>query len=71
MIGKSLASKGCLNLIFNWQHYYYTLTNDGISFLKKELGIDNEDVKPITHKERTDMEEGKRRVPRKPRDNKP
>lgn len=30
MICKSLMSRGCVTQLFNWQYYYFALTNDGI-----------------------------------------
>lgn len=64
MICRSLCSKGCLTQMFNWQYHYYSLTNDGITFLKQELGINDEGVLPITCRQRNDLEEGKKREPR-------
>ena len=60
-MARSLMSKGFLGLIFNWQHYYYTLNNDGIQFLKTELGIEDESVLPVTHKERADFEDKRKK----------
>jgi len=61
MLAKSLNSKGYLNLTFNWRHYYYTLNQDGIEFIKKILGINDDDVKPETHKARNEPEERRER----------
>ena len=54
MVTRSLHSKGFLGLTFSWRHYYYTLNQDGIVFIKKVLGIDDETVQPGTHKTRND-----------------
>merc|ERR1711998_34649 len=39
MITKSLKSRGYLNEVYNWGWRYYFLTNDGVQFLIKELGL--------------------------------
>ncbi|QSL64031.1 hypothetical protein MERGE_000186 [Pneumocystis wakefieldiae] len=49
---QSLTSKGCLKTRFSWQYYYYTLTNEGIDYLKEWLHLPNE-VVPNTHKRQT------------------
>ena len=64
MICRSLYSKGCVTQMFNWQYHYYSLTNDGITYLKQELGIEDEGVKPITFRQRNDLEDAKKREPR-------
>ena len=69
MICRSLMSKGCVTQLFNWQYHYFSLTNDGIQFLKSELGIEDESVQPITCRQRSDLEEAKKREPRGPKRN--
>ena len=64
MICRSLYSKGCVTQMFNWQYHYYSLTSDGISYLKLQLGIEDESVKPITCRQRSDLEDAKKREPR-------
>merc|ERR1711907_405444 len=39
MIVKSLKSRGCLNEVYNWGWMYYFLTDDGVAFLIKALGL--------------------------------
>merc|ERR1711939_204664 len=39
MIVKSLKSRGCLNQTYNWGWSYYFLTQDGVRYLIKELGL--------------------------------
>merc|ERR550537_895161 len=49
---KSLTSKGYLMEKFNWQWHYYFLTNEGIEFLREQLGLPA-DVIPATLKKQT------------------
>ena len=51
MIVKSLKSQGFLQDIFNWQWCYYTVTNKGVAFLAKSLGVSS-DVVPATYKKK-------------------
>jgi len=51
MIVKSLVSRGYLNNVFNWQWNYYTVTNKGVTFLAKALGV-NANVVPSTYKQK-------------------
>jgi len=51
MIVKSLVSQGYLNQVFNWQWNYYTVTNKGVTFLAKALGV-NANVVPSTYKQK-------------------
>merc|ERR1711965_45076 len=39
MTVKSLKSRGCLNEVYNWGWSYYFLTDDGVAFLIKALGL--------------------------------
>ena len=58
MIVKSLKSQGYLQDIFNWQWCYFTVTNKGVNFLTKALGVSGE-VVPATYKKKrgaTDMD---------------
>jgi small subunit ribosomal protein S10e len=56
MIMKSLASKGYVKYVFNWQWFYYYLTDEGIEELRKELHLPKE-VSPATlTKPRHDVE---------------
>ena len=50
MITKSLKSKGYLSEVYNWGWKYYFLTNEGVSFLIKELGLPPAaNILPATH----------------------
>eukprot|EP01016_Furgasonia_blochmanni_P039826 TRINITY_DN4_c0_g1_i1.p2 TRINITY_DN4_c0_g1~~TRINITY_DN4_c0_g1_i1.p2 ORF type:complete len:194 (+),score=75.43 TRINITY_DN4_c0_g1_i1:128-709(+) len=49
MMLRSLKSKGLVELVFNWRHYYYFLKKEGVEWLRGQLGIVGE-VVPITHK---------------------
>lgn len=46
---QSLTSKGYLKTQFSWLYYYYSLTNEGIDYLREWLHIPIEIV-PATHK---------------------
>ncbi|KAH8921087.1 hypothetical protein BT69DRAFT_1283435 [Atractiella rhizophila] len=46
---QSLTSKGYVKTQFNWNYYYYTLTNEGIEYLREWLHLPAEIV-PATHK---------------------
>ena len=32
---QSLQSRGYIRTQFSWQYYYYTLTNDGLTYLRE------------------------------------
>ena len=50
MIVKSLTSRGCLNQVYNWGWSYYFLTNQGVEYLIKELGLPVDClIVPATH----------------------
>lgn len=44
---QSLTSKGYVQTQFSWQYYYYTLTDEGVEFLRSELNIP-EGILPMT-----------------------
>jgi len=46
---KSLASKGYVKKQYAWRHYYYTLTNEGVNYLRQVLHLPTE-VIPSTFK---------------------
>lgn len=46
---RSFKSKGFVTETFNWQHYYYTLTNEGIDYLRQYLALPA-DIVPATLK---------------------
>mmetsp|Transcript_23835 Transcript_23835/g.31918 ORF Transcript_23835/g.31918 Transcript_23835/m.31918 type:complete len:133 (-) Transcript_23835:54-452(-) len=49
---KSFTSKGFCRETYNWQHYYYYLTNEGIEYLRQYLCLP-EDIVPATLKAAT------------------
>ena len=70
MIVKSLKSQGFLQEVFSWQWAYYTITNKGVSFLVKELGVPAEIV-PSTFKKKRAATAGGPRVKDEGEDDKP
>lgn len=44
---QSLTSKGYVKTQFSWQYYYYTLTDEGVEFLRNDLNIP-EGILPLT-----------------------
>ncbi|KAG8934891.1 hypothetical protein FRC03_008349 [Tulasnella sp. 419] len=74
---QSLTSKGFVKTQFSWQYYYYTLTNEGLDYLREWLHLPAEIV-PQTHKKvvraprqpapRSGGEGGAYRAPRGDRD---
>jgi small subunit ribosomal protein S10e len=46
---KSFKSKGYCRETFNWQYYYYYLTNEGIEYLRQYLALP-EEIVPATLK---------------------
>ncbi|PVU89811.1 hypothetical protein BB559_004925 [Furculomyces boomerangus] len=46
---QSLNSRGLIKTQFSWQHYYYTLTDEGIEYLREYLNLPPEIV-PATFK---------------------
>merc|ERR1712032_1015577 len=48
-IMQSLTSKGLVKTQFSWQWYYYTLTDEGIDYLREYLNLPQEIV-PATMK---------------------
>eukprot|EP01128_Nolandella_sp_AFSM9_P008466 TRINITY_DN517_c0_g1_i1.p1 TRINITY_DN517_c0_g1~~TRINITY_DN517_c0_g1_i1.p1 ORF type:complete len:156 (+),score=54.50 TRINITY_DN517_c0_g1_i1:545-1012(+) len=47
----SLKSKGFVREVFNWNHFYWFLTNEGIEYLREYLHLP-EDVVPATLKKK-------------------
>lgn len=45
---RSMLSKELVDKVFVWRHAYYTLTDEGISWLRNKLYL-GEDVYPLTH----------------------
>jgi small subunit ribosomal protein S10e len=45
---QSLTSKGYVKTQFSWQWYYYTLTDEGLAYLREFLHLPSEIV-PQTH----------------------
>merc|ERR1712083_1098374 len=48
----SMVSQGFATETFAWAHRYYTVTPEGCSFLRAQLGITKENVNPKTHQQR-------------------
>ena len=48
-LGKSFKSKGFLKETFNWGHYYWYLTNEGVEYLREYLALPA-DIVPATLK---------------------
>jgi len=46
---QSLTSKGLVKTQFSWQYYYYTVTPEGVEYLREWLHLPTEIV-PATHK---------------------
>lgn len=46
---QSLTSRGYVKTQFSWQYYYYTLTDEGVEYLREWLHLPAEIV-PTTHK---------------------
>ncbi|KAG9011086.1 hypothetical protein FRB94_009229 [Tulasnella sp. JGI-2019a] len=46
---QSLTSRGFVKTQFSWQYYYYTLTNEGLEYMREWLHLPAEIV-PNTHK---------------------
>lgn len=45
---QSLNSKGFVKTQFSWQYYYYTLTDEGVEYLRQWLYLPDF-VTPVTH----------------------
>ncbi|SCU92900.1 LAME_0F01948g1_1 [Lachancea meyersii CBS 8951] len=45
---QSLTSKGYVKTQFSWQYYYYTLTDEGVEFLRDYLHLP-ENIVPATY----------------------
>ncbi|EFA78373.1 40S ribosomal protein S10 [Heterostelium album PN500] len=70
---KSLKSRAHVTEIFNWQYYYFTLTDQGIQYLRQFLQLPESVVpstlrkpasRPVERRERSDRhEDGKRMGP--------
>ena len=49
MLLRSLKDRGYVELVFNWQWYYYFLNAEGMKYVSEYLGL-TEDVVPLTWK---------------------
>ncbi len=49
---QSFASRKFVTETFNWQYFYYALTDEGIKYLREYLGLP-EDTVPLTMKKST------------------
>ena len=59
MLTRTLKSRGCLEETYNWQHYYFTLNQNGVQYIKQVLGINEAKVQPKTRLARAEEEEPK------------
>ncbi len=50
MLLRSLKDRDLVELVFNWQFYYYYVKNEGVTHLREYLGILEENIAPITFK---------------------
>ena len=46
---RSLKDRGYVDLVFNWQHFYYLLNNEGKKHISEFLNL-TEEVVPLTWK---------------------
>lgn len=64
---QSLTSKGFVKTQFSWQYYYYTLTDEGLEYLREFLGVPEGIVpqtlmeQPIPQREQPQRRNGGRR----------
>lgn len=64
---QSLTSKGFVKTQFSWQYYYYTLTDEGLDFLREFLGVPEGIVpqtlmeQPIPQRQHPERRQGGRR----------
>jgi small subunit ribosomal protein S10e len=49
MLLRSLKDRGFVDLVFNWQYFYYFVNNEGKKYLSEFLGL-TEEVVPLTWK---------------------
>ena len=49
MILRSLKDRGLVELVFNWQYFYYFLNAEGKKYISESLGL-TEEVVPLTWK---------------------
>lgn len=45
---QSLHSRGYVQTLFSWQYYYYTLTDEGVDYLREYLHLPS-DIVPSTY----------------------
>jgi small subunit ribosomal protein S10e len=50
MLLRSLKDRDLVELVFNWQYYYYYVKNEGVTHLREYLGILEDNIAPITFK---------------------
>ena len=63
MLCKHLKSKEFLHEVFNWRHYYFSLTTSGVQYIKGALGISEAKVQPKTFAARAEQPEPERERP--------
>ena len=53
---QSLTSRGYVSVVFSWQYYYYTLTPEGIDYLREFLHLPAEVSTVVASGERTEID---------------
>ena len=48
MLLRSLKDMGHVELVFNWGYYYYYINDGGVTYLRKQLGLEDESICPNT-----------------------
>ena len=57
MIVKSLKSRDYVDEIFSWQWSYYTLTDNGVKFIREQLGLPPSVIPPTHRKGRKPLDD--------------
>ena len=63
---KSLASRELVKEQFAWRHYYWYLTDDGITYLREQLNLPPEIVPATIKSKPREVRPGLERIPRGP-----
>lgn len=51
MLLRTLKSKDLVDLVFNWQYFYYYVKTEGVDYLRKKVGIFDDKIVPVTFKQ--------------------
>lgn len=57
MIMKSLKSRDYVDEVFSWQWSYYTLTDNGVKFIREQLGLPPSVIPPTHRKGRKPLDD--------------